>query len=192
MRLRVQGAAERSSANRKSQVWGCRNQGRSGVSCAWGWAQLHLCRQSVLKEFQQLTGEAACAGRMWGGVQWDVRVWICFDVPVSAKVSLHGCRLSVGSDTVTPESISRPSQKTFVRGPESLPQHQQARNCQHLEKMNAQQGEAGVLAAPGVGIRGESGMKPGSLASRKYKSLPWSHNGLMVGFWRKTVTPVFH
>lgn len=191
MRLRVQEAAERSSANRKSQVRGCRNQGRSGASCARGWAGLHLCRQSVFKEFQQLTG-AASTGRMWGGVKWDPRAWICFDVPVSAKVSLHGCRPSVGSDTVTPESISRPFQKTFVRDPESLPQHQQARNCQHLGKMNPQQGEAGVLATPGVGMRGESGMNPDSLARRKYKSLPWSHNGLMVGFWRKTVAPVFH
>lgn len=36
--------------------------------------------------------------------------------------------------------------------------------------MNPQQGEAGGLAAPGVGMRGESGMNPDSLASRKHKA----------------------
>lgn len=63
--------------------------------------------------------------------------------------------------------------------------------------MNPQQGEAGVLAAPGMGMRGESGMNPDSLASRKYKNLPWSHDGFVVGVkqWSLYFTenvPVWH
>lgn len=57
--------------------------------------------------------------------------------------------------------------RAFVQGPESLPQHQQARSCQHPEKMKPQRGEAGLLAAPCVGVRGEPGMNPENIASRK-------------------------
>lgn len=52
---------------------------------------------------------------MWRGAGWDPGLWICFDVPISAKVSLQGCRLPVGSDSVTPESISRPFHKLLFR-----------------------------------------------------------------------------